>query len=180
MAGWTLMNDIYSTSSARTRKTTHITKHSDSRDWTQKYDLPSRTCLIQIFPHKPTNNTFISKHYSHETKILYATALDFFLFEGELCMLQGRVNSFTHANTLLVTFHCLTTLQNIWISLCNHWRHFLSIYKWWPQFHLKSWKEKKRDINHLQLMFVHQSTVSQYEPESWVQWKGKELPHAYL
>jgi hypothetical protein len=129
---------------------------------------------FRYFPISLPKNTFISKHYSHETKILYAAALDFFLLELELCMLQGRVNSFTHGNTLLATFHCLTTLQNIWISLCNHQRHFLCIYKWWPQFHLKSWKEKNRDINLLQLTVIH------YEPESWVQWKAQKLPHIYL
>lgn len=140
MTGLTSLNDMYSISYAKRWKTAHITKHYDSRNQTQIYGQPARTCLIQIFPHKPANSTFISKHYSHETKILYAATLDFFLFKVELIMLQGRVNSFTHGNALLVTFHCVTILQDIWISLCNHQRHFLCIYKWWPQFHLKSWK----------------------------------------
>lgn len=124
--------------------------NSDSNNWTQKYDLPSRPCSIQTFPHEPANNTFIStiamrqKYYMPQPWILY--------FQGEHCMLQGRVNSFTYRNKLLVTFQCLTTLQNIWISLCNHWRLFFCIYRW-PQFHLRSWKEKKRDINIFQLTF---------------------------
>lgn len=97
------------------------------------WDLSSLTCQQHIH-----------KHYSHETKILYATALDSF-FQGEQCMLQERANCLIYRNKLLVTFHSLTTLQNILISLCNHWRLFFSIYRW-PQFHLKSWKEKRETL----------------------------------
>ena len=93
------------------------------------------------FPHEPSNDTFISTTAMrcHSLGLVMNNSIS---YKGSKSFIQGRI--IFNVFTLLRCYNCSTTLQNIFQYHYVIWRGYLfcNIYRWWPQFHLKSWKQK--------------------------------------